>query len=269
MARAGLLTLAVLGGLLAAAGSAGQEQPGGPDQNVMKLGKITCYKKERRVEVPGKVCLEQGALEYLAVLAGGKEYESVLVFDCEAKDLNLALIVLGYVAGGGTNMKIGDPATPKGDPVHLQLAWQTEDGQTRKTRAEDLLYNQATRKSMRRTAWVFTGSYFAPDPDNPGKNFFVADFERTLIAVYRDPAAIFNSPLDTGADDIYYAVNKETCPAKGTAVTLIIEPAPKEALNPENLRDGAELLKARGENPPPAPPDARPPPKAPAPQEQP
>jgi len=242
----------ILGGLLlcAAAARAGEGEP--DPKNVFTIGKVTCYKAERRVELDGKICLQDGALEYLAVLAGGKEYESVLSFNCKAVDLNLAMIGLGYRAAAGGVKKLGDPDVPKGDPVYLHIEWKTEDGKTKRVRAEELLYNQATKKPMRKTAWVFTGSDFARDPDDPRKLYidpetkrtvFMADIERNLIAVFRDPLAIFNSPLDTGADGIYYQVNKELCPKVGTPVRLILEPAPKEALAPENLKDGADLLK--------------------------
>ena len=234
------------------AGEAEAPPKGEPDpKNVFKIGKVTCYKAERRVELDGKICLREGALEYLAVLAGGKEYESVLSFDCKAVDLNLAMIGLGYKAAGGVR-KLGDADVPKGDPLYLAVEWKTEDGKTKRVRAEELLFNQATKKPMRKTAWVFTGSDFARDPDDPRKLYidpetkrtvFLADIEKNLIAVYRDPLAIFNSPLNTGVDGIYYQVNKEACPKVGTPVKLIMEPAPKEALDPENLDDGAKLLK--------------------------
>jgi hypothetical protein len=228
---------------------------------MMRIGKVTCFRAGRRIEVEGKVCLQEGALEYLAVLAGGKEYESVLSFDCKATDLNIALIGMEYKAAG--IKRLGDPETPRGDPLYLWVEWKTEDGKTKRVRAEDLLYNVGTKKPMRQTAWVFTGSLFERDPDTK-RLIFLADIERNLIAVYRDPVAIFNSPLDTGVDGIYYQVNKEVCPKVGTPVKLVLEPAPKEALDPEKLKDGADLVRrAEGEERPPtvkpekAPPSAK------------
>jgi len=252
----------ILGGLLlcAAAARAGEGEP--DPKNVFTIGKVTCYKAERRVELDGKICLQDGALEYLAVLAGGKEYESVLSFNCKAVDLNLAMIGLGYRAAAGGVKKLGDPDVPKGDPVYLHIEWKTEDGKTKRVRAEDLLYNVGTKKPMRQTAWVFTGSLFERDPDTK-RLVFLADIERNLIAVYRDPVAIFNSPLDTGVDGIYYQVNKEVCPKVGTPVKLVMEPAPKEALDPEKLKDGAELVKrTEGEERPPSVKPDKPPPSA-------
>jgi hypothetical protein len=242
--------------LLLAAGLAARAGESEPDpKNTFKIGKVTCYKAERRVELEGKICLQEGPIEYLASLAGGKEYESVLTFDCKAVDLNLAMIGLGYKAAGPSK-KADDPNILKGDPVCLFVEWTDKDGKAKRVRAEELLYNQGTKKPMRQTAWVFTGSDFARDPDT-GKLYidpetkrtvFLADLAKNLIAIYYDPVAIFNSPLDTANNDLqqtvpYYIANKEICPKVGTPVKLILEPAPKDALAPENLKDGAGLMK--------------------------
>lgn len=252
--------------LLAASAGAGPlragEADGGagaePDQkNVFKIGDVTCYKKERRVEVEGKVCLQEGSVEYFAVLSGGKEYESLMSFNCKAVDLNLAMLGLGYKPGGGVR-KAGDPDTPKGDPVYLSVEWQEEDGRkVRRVRAEELVFNVGTKKPMRNTAWAFTGSDFLRDDENPNKLFidpetkkpvFLADAYRMFVALWRDPAALFNNPLDTGVDGIYYTVNKELCPKVGTKLKIIIEPAPADALKkPEDLKDGADLIKRNAE----------------------
>jgi hypothetical protein len=281
-----MLAAAVMLHWLAAdvAARAGEEPAAGeaPAPEVVKIGQVTWHRKERRIEIDGFFCLDQGPMEYMAVLKGGKEYESVLAFDCRAVDLNLAMIGAEYKAEGGVR-RIGDPETPKGDPVYLHLEWQDDTG--KKVRAEDLLWNQVTKKPMKHTAWVFSGSMFMQDPDSK-KLFFLAEEERKLIAVYRDPAALFNNPLDTGADDVFYIINKDMipkpalyrCPRHDEVVAkepgrcpkcelplsgisrpvkLSIEPAPKDSLNPENLKDGAELHKATGEE---NPPDYRPPP---------
>jgi len=238
------------------AGEAEAPPKGEPDpKNVFKIGKVTCHKTERRVEIEGKICIQEGQIEYLAVLAGGKEHESILTFDCKAIDLNLAMIGLGYKAAGPTKAA-DDPKILKGDPVCLFVEWVDKDGKAKRVRAEELLYNQGTKRPMRQTAWVFTGSDFARDPDT-GKLFidpetkrtvFLADLARNLIAIYYDPVAIFNSPLDTANNPLqgtvpYYVANKELCPKVGTAVKLIMEPAPKDALDPEKLKDGVGLVK--------------------------
>jgi hypothetical protein len=262
----------------------GAGKPSKPEPKMVKIGKVRWFREGRRIEVDGRFSCQDNLLEFLAVLKGGKEYESLLVFDCRAIDLNLALIGAGYKAEGGVRRK-GDPNTPKGDPVYLRLRWKTDAGKAKTIRAEDLLYNRATKKPMRRTAWVFSGSSFVKvkNPETGKLEYrFLADEYRMLIAIWRDPAAMFNNPLDTGRDDVFYVVNEKAVPPpvkflcprhpevtskqpgkchkcevgtplvpQGRPVTLVIEPAPKDALKPENLKDGAELAKNIGETPEP------------------
>lgn len=195
--------------------SGGPVEAGDLAVNVFKIGKVTWYRPERRLEIHGRVSLDEGPLEYLAVLKGGKEYESILSFDCSAIDVNLVLILSGYRRIREGVKKRGDPNVPKGDPLYLHVEWIEEtDGKkiARRVRAEDLLHNQYTKKPMRHTAWVFSGSKFVNDPDNPKKRYFMAQVERKLVAVFRDPAAIFNCPLDTGDEDVFYVVNKKALP---------------------------------------------------------
>ncbi len=250
-----------------------------PGEKVLKetpalIGKVRWYRKGKRIEIDGKFCLDSGLIEYLAVLKGGKEYESILSFDCSAINLNLALIGSGFKSAGGVK-KIGDPDTPKGDPLYLHLEWKTKDGKLKKVRAEDLLWNKITKKPMRKAVWVFTGSHFQKDEET-GKLVFMAESERKLIAVYRDPAAMFNNPLDTGDDDIYYMVNEKVVPKPlqfacpdhpkivtdkegrcpecdspliglGRHVTLVLTAAPLSEMAPEKLKDGAADAKKTGE----------------------
>jgi len=275
---------------------AGEKSGQAAKSGMVSIGKVRWYKKPRRIEVDGYFSHQDNLLEFLAVIKGGKEYESLLVFDCRAIDLNLALIGAGYKAAGGVRKK-GDPQTPKGDPVYLSLEWKTDEGKTKRIRAEELLYNRATKKPMRKTAWVFSGSSFVKvkNPKTRKTEYhFLADEYKMLIAIWRDPAAIFNNPLDTGHDDVFYVVNKKAVPKpvnyfcprhpevtskkpgkcpkcevgtplipKGRPVTLILEPAPKDALKPENLRDGGDQARNIGEEPEPKMAPGTPAPKAP------
>ncbi len=198
------------------------------------FGNIWVYKKSRKIITTGSVCLEKGPLEYLACFRKGKDHESVVAADCKPENLNLAFIVLNYKSGGGVK-QLGDPEAPSGDPFFVYVEW-TVDGKTKRIRAEELLHNLRTKKHMKHTAWVYTGSEFFTDK-RTGKEVFGASVTGVLAAVYRDPYAIFNSPLDTGADDIYYEVNQKTSLKRGTKVKIIFAPATKKDIEYE---DGAE-----------------------------
>lgn len=247
-----LAIAAALGGLAAAAGRAAEEPKEEPKKEVFTIdgGRITFNKKDRTIRIPGSFCCEEGPLEYLVCLKGGKEYESVFAADCDARQLNIALLALGYAAGGDV-AKLGDARLPRGDAVTLKLEWTDADGASQARRGEDFMFNVYTKKPMRRTPWIYTGSFFEVNPLTEEREY-LAQAEGVIAATYRDPAAIFNSPLDTGVDDVFYNVHAEIVPKRGTKGVLVIAPA--EQPKPEDLDDGATLApKDAGENPPKAP----------------
>jgi len=62
--------------------------------------------------------------------------------------------------------------------------------------------------------WVFTGSRIL-------KQGFQADLEKSLVAVWHDPAAILDNPLPGGGNNAYL-VNPKRAPKRGTHVDFIL-----------------------------------------------
>jgi hypothetical protein len=182
-----------------------------------RIGKVTVDLKSRTLTCSGKVNMDRGLIEYLAVAPGGKTHESLLKIDVRPLHLQVGLILLGLEPQGGLE-KQGDTHAPKGPPVELWVSWQ-RSGKPVKVAAEDLVWDIDQKRPMDRKAWVFSGS-------GKDKNGFVADRELSLIATYRDPAAIINNALPSGADDTVYKVNQRIVPPWRTPVTLTINPAP-------------------------------------------
>ncbi len=185
----------------------------------LKFRGITLDLKNKRVEVKGRICLDQGLIEYLACAKGGKEHESLLVMDCKPHELFLALQTLGLRPGKGVGFQ-GERRTPSGDKVYLYLEYN-DDKRVVRHRVEDLVWNIQAKKSMARTPWIFVGSRFLKDPDT-GKPVFMAQLERNIIATIHAPFAIFDHPLETGADDTFYHSNEKLVPQVGTPIKLII-----------------------------------------------
>ncbi len=188
------------------------------------FGRAVFFPDERKVVLEGRVCLDapKAALEYFACFEQGKEYESVIAVKANAAHVNLAMIALKYSSGGGVEV-VGDPRVPRGDPVIIHAEWKNADGETVRARAEDLIWNSMTKKTMKRTAWLYTGSRMVRDEETR-RFVYMAAIDGVMAACYRDPHAIFNTPLDTGTDDTYYFINRELCPPKGTPVRVIITP---------------------------------------------
>jgi len=181
-----------------------------------RLGKIELNLNSETVTLHGKVNMNAGLIELFACTKTGKVHESVLVMDVDPIHLQTALILLGLEFGGGVRYQ-GDPLTPKGDRINIQVEWNTA-GEVKHHRAEDLVFNRIKEKSMEHVGWVFTGS-------RVNNGVFMSQATGTLIATYRDPDAIIDNPLPEGADDTVYIANTKIVPAKGTDVKMIISPA--------------------------------------------
>ncbi|HHN46315.1 MAG TPA: hypothetical protein ENN09_02635, partial [Planctomycetes bacterium] len=181
-------------------------------------GGVVVMPDERIVVLKGRTCVAANeGLEWAVVLYRGKEYESVVAVEADASMIQFALFALGYTPGGNVDVQ-GDPRTPLGDRLVIEVEWERE-GKTVRRRIEDLVWNLELEQPMKRTHFVFTGSRMQVDPET-NSVVFLADVERLVAALYRDPAAILNNPLETGVDDIYYIANRRTLPPKGTPVTV-------------------------------------------------
>lgn len=186
-------------------------------ENLYRIGKVTVDLKARTLTCAGKVNMDRDTVEYLAVAPHGKLHESVLLLDVRPLHLQVGLILLGLEPKGGLRYQ-GDTQVPKGSPVQVFVSWQ-RDGRSVKVHAEDMVWNVEKKQPMTRGAWVFSGSSI-------DKDGFVADRELSLIATYRDPAAVINNALPTGSDDSIYKVNQRIVPKWDTPVTVTVTPAP-------------------------------------------
>lgn len=221
--------------LLAALAVFGEEKSKGV---VIDQG-VTLFLEEKRVEVEARVCVRRGLLELFACAEGGKDHESAVVLYAKPQSLHLALVLLGLrdkrEMGGGGPQQIGDPTAPKGDRVLVFLEWVDKDGKTHRHRAEELIKDQRTEKTMPLVGWTFSGSEFVeevdPDTKKPtGRQIYCANRERSVITTFHDPTAILDNPLTTGGDDSIYYSNEEVLPESGTRAKLIVRVPTEEEL---------------------------------------
>jgi len=205
-------------------------------------GGVSVVPSEHTVILKGRTCVAGNeALEWAIVLTRGKDYESVVEVDADASMIQFALIALGYEAGGGVD-KLGDPRTPTGDGVIIEVEWEL-GGKKTHCRIEDLIWEEAKSATMEKTPFIFTGSKMITDPET-NKTIFLANSERLVAALCREPASILNNPLNTGVEDTFYIADTKALPPKGTPVTVFLKPAPKKS------------VPAQAEPPSPSPPPA-------------
>ena len=210
--------LTILVGTLAASS---QEEPKLPPEaekigeDLYRIGKVKADLKAKTVTCTGTVNMHKGLIEYLAVAPEGKRHESLLTLDLRPLHLQVGLILLGLEPKGGLRYQ-GDKQIPKGSPVDVYVSWQ-RGGRTVKVAATDLVWDTLKKRPMERNAWVFSGS-------GVSDKGFLADLELSLIATFRDPAAIVNNALPSGADDTVYKVNERIVPPLDTPVTVMLTP---------------------------------------------
>lgn len=186
---------------------------------------IRLDKKKKTIEIDGRICLEEGPLELFACAEGGKEHETVVALKGDPWQLHLSLLLLGLKPGGGPEYQ-GDPTKPHGDTVIIEVQWE-EDGKTIRKRAEDLIFDVGAEKPMAHVEWVFVGSRF--ERDQNGKNYYVANRDRSIVTVFHDPYTVIDNPLKGGGDDTVYVVNKKAVPPRDTPVVVIMRPGTKRA----------------------------------------
>lgn len=223
----------VLAGLAIAAVMAAPQQQQPPPSPVEKLsastyriGKMRVDTAKREVVVPGTVNPTE-TLEFLASTTMGlKAYESALSLDTNAISFNAALLLIGLdQARARPAMMQFDATPPQGDPVEIEVEWHS-GGRTQRVKAEELIYDQRSKKPLRSSPWVYTGSTFVED--GIGRHYR-AEMDGVLIGFMHGPQAVIDHPLNDLIDGYGYVILNPKFDLKpDTAVSVTIRALPLE-----------------------------------------
>lgn len=186
---------------------------------VYALDEIKIYVKDGRIEFPAKINMAEGLLEYLLVGEQGKVHESLLATPVQASNLQIALLMLGLQGTKNPLSMQGEARIPEGSPVRIRVRLQN-DQQKKTIAVEEWIINRSSGKVMSPMDWIFTGSII-----NNGQ--FMAQVEKSLVAIFHDPVAVIDNSLEEGSHDEFWFVNKGMVPAVGTEVTLVIQKVKK------------------------------------------
>lgn len=183
---------------------------------VFEIGGVRILMNKGAVEFPAVLNMDQGLLEYLVVEETGKVHESLLSTKVAPYNLQVALLMLGLEGAKESNIKNRYRWKPEGDPVTIRVRWKSKkNGHMETAPIEHWILNMRNRKPMALVKWVFTGSMIY-------KGTFMAQVEKSMIAVFHDPVALINNPLPDGASDEIWYVNREEVPPPGSEVVVII-----------------------------------------------
>lgn len=219
----GLLVVVLIAGVVCRVAS--QTVGGSAGSPAVRLGKVQLDAVKRRASFPAVFNLTEGSLEYVLVGSQGKVHESLLRTEVEPTQLHTAMLLLGVKAG---ERHPGDapPASIdadylrtapalKGDAVTILLKWTT-GGKETTCRAEELVYNTETKAVAPVGDWTYNGSMFE-------ENKFLAQEEKSFVALVTDPTALINNPRPGHDNDQIWAVAKDKVPPKDTPVEVILE----------------------------------------------
>ena len=181
--------------------------------------------------------LEQGPLEYLVTQKHSlaKLHETVVGVYARPRDISFALLACAYTFAGEMNEE-GKINLPKEagilisieyewEPVNAKMAPPNADGTPPpaggakkwiRVPIEYFAMNSQTDRPMKRSPFAFTGSKF--EKGENGKMEFMAELEKSIVALKYDPYALLNTLLDTRDIDPQhaagYALNRYAIPPR-------------------------------------------------------
>ena len=191
-------------------------------QSPINLRSLRIWPQSRRIEVDGIVNMNEGLIELLATTARGKCHESILVIECNPQLLQASLILIRLNPGDGGSYQ---GAFLPGDKLYIYVKWRGKDAPM-VVRAEDIIWDSKSGRTMPHTPWIFSGSRFGRNAK--GQPVFRANVSGSLVATFYDPDAIINNPLPERADDTVYYANAKILPAAKTPVTVVFSAYPLE-----------------------------------------
>ncbi len=182
---------------------------------IFEIGGIYLDKKEGTVEFDSVLNMDKGLLEYLIVGNSGKVHESLLKTEIEPYNLQIALLLIGLEGSMNPLSEQGDPRRPDGDSVRIRVKWENK-GKIYERPIEEWVFRKDSNSVLGPTDWVFTGSVIS-------NGVFMAQVEKSIVAVYHDPTAMIDNPMPEGASDEIWFVNEHAVPPIGTKVTVSIK----------------------------------------------
>jgi hypothetical protein len=234
-------TLCLASGALLASAPAAPPVPSARAQDASKSG-VWIDAERGIVALRAAVLVKEDLLEYLLVAPHGATHESLFLTEIAPSVVNAALLAAGAEPGENARWerepttlgKDGEVARgevrvfePHGGTAASFLpyvAWR-EDGEDYFFRVEDLVTNLESGRSMRRHAWVYLGSRFAPagraGADEGDE--FLADVEGNLVNIsfFFEGNTLFTAALPACRSQTIWVGNRALLPEPGTPVVML------------------------------------------------
>jgi len=183
--------------------------------DLFEVGLVRLDSKNKTVTVPAIVNMNEGQIEYLLVSTDGKLHESLLKTKAEPYHVQVAMLLLNSKpTQADSYYKDAENPIP-GEPVLIKLKWKTDSGE-KTVAAEELIFNIIRKKTLIKGNWNFNGSRII-------EGTFIAQRDRSIIAIKPDIDAIFNNPVSCKENENDWIVNTNFSLSVGMPVDVIIE----------------------------------------------
>jgi len=167
----------------------------------------------------------------------GKDYEAAAVAFVKPSDVHAALEFIGMKPGRPVNYG-KDQYWPKGERVVVHMEWEqqaadppNERPQKMRARAEDLIVDVRTGKTLPREGFVFAGS-FRITPAGADKPVYAADEmdSKSIISDFNDRSTVMDVPRQAPQSAVYGTQkwNARYKPLPGQPVQFVLEPEHKD-----------------------------------------
>jgi hypothetical protein len=179
--------------------------------------------EKRRVLVHSVVVLREGQLEGLLCPKGTKEHEYILASELDPRHIHAALLAAGGKPGSPVKFEPKYQAAT-GTTVKITLQYENK-GKLVNVPAQQWIRNAKDKKDLD-INWVFGGSKFVPDPQNPNRPPLYLAKYGDVICVCNMDDAMLDLPIISPKkfEDRTWEAHKERIPTEGTKVTIILEP---------------------------------------------
>jgi hypothetical protein len=199
------------------------------DQPNPLLGPVQIDVQKKQIRVECQALNVDMPLEFFCVMNGGPEHESVLRTAAKPSSIHFGLLALGLTPGQPAHF---DKPTntwypPTGAPVQISCEFVSK-GKTITVPANRMMRSVKTKQEMPAFTWVFDGSRIMPD------GTYAADIDCYVVSIVNFDLTMIDVPeLASNANEtLEWEYNPDLVPAKGTKVTMIIEPAKDATTQP-------------------------------------
>ena len=185
-------------------------------------------KKVVRVGMICEVCLREGALEQFLCKKGTKEHEAIVRVDQDAELVHLAILAAGGKVGTVTqfvNPNSGEPEfkPATGSKVNVSVHYKYK-GKLHTHPAQDWIWD-IKKKAPIQHSWVFAGSQFIQNPDDPKAKPFYGANSGDIFSISNFPYSTLEMPVQISKDEaqLTYEAKTDKIPPLGSKVWVILE----------------------------------------------